>query len=257
MPALKRLIQLPMTRPSLLGAVLAVVVGVGTFIYLGDGEADAAKTTNATVPTVSVLVASHNVNARTRLSADDLELIEIPATAAHPLAFDAIDRAANLFSSGYIAAGEQILPHHIAEDVPGGGLAQLVPDGRRAVSVAISAAAAAGGLVTPGDHIDIVAIFSEELRGEAGTAIVAENVEVLAISQLVVGDDPDGQASPLSGEGNPNAVSATVTVAVSLDDAQRIALADSFGELRVFLRNPDDDSEPSATPVDLESVVRG
>ena len=46
MPALKRLIQLPMTRPSLLGAVLAVVVGVGTFIYLGDGEADAAKTSS-------------------------------------------------------------------------------------------------------------------------------------------------------------------------------------------------------------------
>ena len=42
MPAIKKLIELPMTRPSLLGAVLAVVVGVATFMYLGDGEAGAA-----------------------------------------------------------------------------------------------------------------------------------------------------------------------------------------------------------------------
>lgn len=252
MSAIKRLIQLPLTRPSILGAVLAVVVGVGTFIYLGDGAADASNPEGAA--TVSVLVASRDLNARTRLTAADLELIEMPATAAHPRALRAVGDATNLFASDYIAAGEQILPHDVSEEVLGGGLAQLVPEGRRAVS----AAAAAGGLVTPGDHIDIIAIFDEDLRGEAGTAIVAENVEVLAILQLVIGDElQDGEPGPIDPDANPNAISATVTVAVSLDDAQRIALAEHFGELRVFLRHPDDDSEPFAAPVDLESVVRG
>lgn len=255
MPAIKRLIQLPLTRPSLLGAVLAVVVGVGTFIYLGDDEAGAANPEGAA--TVSVLVASRDVNARSRLTEDDLQLLEIPATAAHPLALRSLSDATEQFSASYLAAGQQILPHDVSLAVLGGGLAQLVPEGQRAVSVAISAAAAAGGLVSPGDHIDIVAIFSEELRGEAGTSIVTEDVEVLAISQLVVGGDLDGQANPIDPEGNPNAISATVTVAVSLDDAQRIALAESFGELHIFLRHPDDDSEPFAAPVDLESVVRG
>ncbi len=255
MPAIKKLIELPMTRPSLLGAVLAVVVGVGTFMYLGDGEAGAADT--GVVATIPVVVADRNVDARTRLGEDDLELVEIPSSAAHPRALRTIEDAVDLFAAGYIAAGQQVLPHDLSEDVFGGGLAQLVPEGRRAVSVAISNAAAAGGLVSPGDHIDIIAIFDEELRGEPGTAIVAENVEVLALSQLVLGDElADDEESPTAGSG-PNAVSATVTVAVSLDDAQRIALADSFGELRVFLRHPDDDTEPFAAPVDLESVVRG
>lgn len=255
MSPISRLIQLPLTRPSLVGAVLAIVVGVGTFVYLGDSDAGAAD--SGPVAMVPVVVASTNIDARTRLTDVHVELVDIPTSAAHPRAIRVIDDAVDLFASGYIAAGEQILPHDLSEDVFGGGLAQLVPEGQRAVSIAISNAVAAGGLVTPGDHIDVIAIFDEELRGEAGTAIVAENVEVLALSQLVLGDElaPD-EESPTAGS-NPNAVTATVTIAVSLDDAQRISLADSFGDLRVFLRHPDDDSEPFAAPVDLESVVRG
>ena len=253
MSAIKQIIQLPLTRPSLLGAVLAVVVGVATFTYLDDGEAIA----NADVSTVPVLVAKSNIDERERLSELDVELVEVPATAAHPRALRTVESAVNLFAANFISAGEQIMPHHLSEDVFGGGLAQLVPEGKRAVSIAISNATAAGGLVTPGDHVDVVAIFDEELRGEAGTAIVAENIEVLALSQLVIGDElEEDEESPTSSAG-PTAVNATVTVAVSLDDAQRLALAESFGELRVFLRHPDDDSEPFAAPVDLESVVRG
>lgn len=255
MSAIKRLIELPMSRPSLLGAVLAVVVGVGTFIYLGDGEAGATSTEN--VSTAPVVVAARNIDARTRLAATDLELVDLPTTAIHPSAIRTIDDAVELFASGYIAAGEQILPHDLTTNVFGGGLAELVPEGKRAVSVAISNAASAGGLVSPGDHVDVIAIFSEELRGEAGTAIVAENVEVLALSQLVLGDQlGEGETSPTADSG-PTQINATVTVAASFDDAQRIALAESYGELRVLLRNPDDDSEPFAAPVDLESVVRG
>jgi len=255
MSAIKKLIALPLTRPSLMGAVLAVVVGVSTFIYLDDGAAGAAG--SETVTTVPVLVAVRNIAERTRLTAEDVELVDIPATAAHPRAFRSVDDAVDLFAASYIEAGQQILPHDVSQDVFGGGLAQLVPEGRRAVSIAISNAAAAGGLVTPGDHIDVIAIFSEELRGEAGTAIVAENVEVLALSQFVLGDElKEGETSPTAG-GAPTTVNATVTVAVSLDDAQRLALAEAYGELRIFLRHPDDDSEPFAAPVDLESVVRG
>jgi pilus assembly protein CpaB len=252
MPTIKNL----MTRPSLLGALLAVVVGVATFIYLEDGEAGAANSDS--VATVPIVVASRNIDARERLTETDVELIDIPSTAAHPRALRTVDDALELFAVGFIAAGEQVLPHNLSEDVFGGGLAQLVPEGRRAVSMAISNAAAAGGLVSPGDRVDVIAVFDEEHRGEAGTAIVAENVEVLALSQLVLGDRlAEDEESPTAGASGPTAINATVTVAVTLDDAQRIALAEHFGELRVFLRHPDDDSEPFAAPVDLESVVRG
>ena len=111
--------------------------------------------------------------------------------------------------------------------------------------------------MSPGDHVDVVAIFNEDLRGEAGTTMITQNVEILALSQLVLGEELGvGEESPTAGQ-SPTAVAWTVTVAVSLEDAQRIALADSYGDLRIFLRNPDDDSEPFAAPVDLESVVRG
>jgi pilus assembly protein CpaB len=209
------------------------------------------------VSTVPVLVAAHDISERELLTAADVRLVDVASSGAHPLALRTVDDAVDLYASGFIAAGEQILPHDVSQEVFGGGLAQLVPEGRRAVSIAISNASAAGGLVSPGDHVDVIAIFDEELRGEAGTTIIAQNVTILALSQLVLGEELSvGETSPTAGQ-SPNAVATTVTVAVSLEDAQRIALAEAFGDLRVFLRHPDDDSEPFAAPVDLESVVRG
>ena len=75
------------------------------------------------------------------------------------------------------------------------------------------------------------------------------------MSQVVLGDDIE-ESRDNATTGSPQSVSATVTVAVSLDDAQRIALAESFGDLRVFLRHPDDDSVPVAVPMNLDSVAR-
>ena len=249
---MKRLIQLPMTRPSILGAILAVVVGLGTFMYLGDQQ---TTTTTGETPMASVVVVARDLGARVRLTTDDVALVELPAAGIHPLAVRSVDEVIGLFTAGPMVSQEQILPHNLTNDVLGGGLAQLVPVGERAISIAISNATAAGGLVSPGDHIDVIAIFTEDTGGRDGTAIVAQNVEVLAISQVVLGDDVNATREAASSN-SPQSVSATVTVAVSLEDAQRISLAESFGDLRVFLRNPDDDSEPVAVPLNLDAVAR-
>ncbi len=59
---MKRLIQLPMTRPSILGAVLALVVGLGTFMYLG-GQDDSVATVSE-IEMTSVVVATRDLSAR-------------------------------------------------------------------------------------------------------------------------------------------------------------------------------------------------
>lgn len=249
---MKRLIQLPMSHPSILGAVLAVVVGLGTFMYLGDQETVA---TVSEIETTTVVMATRDLGARVRIGSDDVELREIPSAGVHALAIRTADEVVGQFTVGFTAAGQQFLPHDLSSDVIGGGLAQLVPVGARAISFAISNATAAGGLVSPGDRIDVIAIFTEDTVGRNGTAIVAQNIEVLAISQVVLGDAID-TTREVASTGSPQSVSATVTVAVSLEDAQRISLAESFGDLRVFLRNPDDDSEPVPVPLNLDSVAR-
>jgi pilus assembly protein CpaB len=249
---MKRLIQLPMTRPSILGAVLAVAVGLGTFMYLGERESAAPL---SEIEMTTVAVATRDLGARVRVGTSDIELREVPSAGVHPLALRTVDEVVGQFTVGFTAIGEQFLPHDLSADVLGGGLAQLVPVGARAISFAISNATAAGGLVSPGDQIDVIAIFTEDTAGRDGTAIVAQNVEVLAISQVVLGDAVD-TTREAAASGSPQSVSATVTVAVSLEDAQRISLAESFGDLRVFLRNPDDESEPVAVPLNLDSVAR-
>ena len=251
MSSLRRFVQLPMTRPSLLGAVLAVLVGAVTFVYLNGSSSD-DTVASAAGERVSVLVAATSISARDRIGGAQVELRELPLEAVHPNALHSSDSAVGRFATTSIVAGEQILGDNVADAPRGGGLAQLIPAGSRGIAIPVSPAVTAGGNLVPGDRVDIVTIFeADEGSTDSTISVVAADVEVLAVSQNVLGDDSTDTA--LSGE-NPRSVSATVTIAVPLADAQRIALANQFGTMVLFLRNPDDDQTPFIAPIDLSSV---
>lgn len=253
MDSLRQLAQLPMARPSLLGAILALVVGAGSFVYLSSADSGDASA-GEDLERVAVLVAAQDIDLRNRLTTGDLVVQELPVEAVHPRAIRSLEAAVGKFALGNVTAGEQVLSSDIGDAPRGSSLAQLIPEGTRAIAIPVSAAITAGGLVVPGDRVDIVAIFEQDRAGRDGTVVVAADIEVLALSQSVLGEDIDTDEE--SGT-NPRSVSNTVTIAVSLVDAQRITLADEFGSLRLFLRNPDDTGQPSQTTVDLDSVTGG
>ena len=64
-------------------------------------------------------------------------------------------------------------------------------------------------------------------------------------------DDDDDRSS----SSNPKQLSATVTLSLDPLDAQRVAVAEEFGSLRLALRNPDDPEPGQASAVDLQSIV--
>lgn len=234
-----------LARPSLLGAVLALIVGAGAYMYL-QGQEDATSGA-ATVERVPVLVATQEIAHRDPLTAADVEVRRIPIEAVHPFAVKDLDAIEGMFADATIRMGEQILSLDLTARPAGGGLAELIPDGYRAFSIGVSDAMAAGGLVKPGDRIDLIAVFREQNSGGNGAVSVVQNVEVLAVSRVVLGTD---EADDEGGSGSP-----TVTVALDPADAQRVALADEFGSIRLALRRTNDASEPLAPAIDLTDVA--
>jgi pilus assembly protein CpaB len=110
-------------------------------------------------------------------------------------------------------------------------IAQSLAPNTRAMAIKVDAVSAVGGFVTPGDYVDVLLT-----RGDAETLMtdtILRNIRVVAVDQSddELSDEPD--------------VAATVTVEVTAEDGQIIALAQRAGTLSLALRTPDTvDAEP-------------
>ena len=143
--------------------------------------------------------------------------------------------------------------HHYQEIgllVPDAGLAGVVPSGMRAVAISVDELTAVGGLLLPGDRVDVVAttqIDSAPGLAEGDhilrTETILQNVEILSVGQEAqepaagASQTEDGEADdasytsgqlPDNPEEQPSA--GTITVVLSLEDALTII---SFQEYAV------------------------
>ncbi len=256
LPFIERLSE----RPALLGAVLALVVAVASYAYLSSADTTATTTPEVVeVERATIVIASRDIAVRDLIGELQLELRSLPVDAIHPFALSSLEDAIGLFATTDVTAGQQLLSSHVTADDTGGGLARLVPIGQRAYAIAVSDAIAAGGLIVPGDRIDVLALFVNRDSPALNTvSVVAEDLEVIAVSSLLLGTEAaEEDAGGAADSGAPTRVRATVTVAVPPLQAERLALAEEFGVLRLILRNPDDTQISGTDPIQLGSLTIG
>src|SRR5690606_36281457 len=104
------------------------------------------------------------------------------------------------------------------------GLTFSIPPDKRAVSVGVNEVIGVAGFVKPGDRVDVLATFDRNFSGQDMTTTILQDVQVLATAQ-------ETESDPEKAE-----VTTTVTLAVSLDEAERLTLAEERGTLRLVLR---------------------
>lgn len=233
-------------RPSMLGAMLALLVGGGVYTYVSGTEADA----NGGGPRTTVVVAAQDIPARARIEAAQLQRKELPAEAVLADAARSEDQLVGKFTLGPVRTGEQLLIPHVSAVQSGSDLAGLVRPGMRAMAFGVSDASAAGGLVSPGDHVDVIAVFDDE----KAAMVIASDLEVLAVSTALLGTQPPAR-DPKETNKSPTSVNATVTVAVAADVAPRIAIGEVLGSLRVAVRRTGDDSVGPVSTADLKQLL--
>lgn len=242
----------------ILGALSAVLV------YAAVSRSDNAATPVAGVP---VVVAKQAIPGGTLITEGMLEVRDVPSTAIADGAFRSIASAAGETARFPIAANEQLLRSKIVGATLGvddDELAPRIPLGMLGMAVTTSQVVGAGGLVLPGDHVNVYWL-PDEMEDEilVGAALIAEDIEVLAVQQTVLdiaptaagseseadaglaatGDDriPSSRAEP-----DPEAV--TVTLLLTPAQASQIFCADAgAGVIRLAVRAIGDDSVIGAT----------
>ena len=131
-----------------------------------------------------------------------------------------------------ITAGQPLTQGALVKPGDRGFLAAALGAGMRAVTVAVSNQTGVAGFVFPGDRVDLV--LTQSVTGQGPELKASEtfirNVRVLATDQKVVPDEDD--------KGNKKvAVASSVTLEVTPRIAEKIAVAQTIGQLSLSLRS--------------------
>ena len=213
---------------------------------------------------VEVVVAARDVPANTVLTADMLEVVSLPEDAIVDGAYATAALLPGMAVRFPVAKGEQITPVKVglATVDDGRDLALVVSQGRRAFAVEVSEVTGVGGLLLPGNSVDVIAVFSETTAGADKAVTLLQNVVVLAVAQeaqepLAPAVEPDATLDggviarrPDGAERQPDA--RTVTLAVTLEQAQLLALAQEHGRLWLALRPGGDDENLTPDETSLQ-----
>lgn len=223
-----------LNRPLILSALLAVLGGGAAYLAL--------VSAGAVGESVPVVQAARPVAAGHRLVAADVALRKVPAAAAPSDAARAIEDVVGRYAMLPMLAGETVLKQKTSDRSPGSNLALLIPPGCVAVSVAVSDVVSTGRFIAPGDRVDVLGVITKDAADRA--EIVLRDVTVLAVANDLLGSDTAAQPQMgrAGGRTNPRSLDATVTLAVSVDEAQRLVQVDEIGKLRLALRSRGEDA---------------
>ena len=219
-----------------IAVLLAAVATLGMYRIVSQMPASAAE-----METVDVVVAQHPLKLGTRLTKDHVKLVQWPANAPVAGTFEKVE---DVVDRGVIATVEQNEPltnAKLAALEAGAGLPPSIPPGMRAISVKVNEVVGVAGFVVPGHpgRRDGHAFEAVE-NDDSLTRVVVSNVQV-----LTAGTRYDQEKAK---EGAP-IPSTVVTLLVTPEDGERIALAASEGQIMLALRNPLDTETTATTGV--------
>ncbi len=227
----------------IVGVALALVAGVGTFVYASGAKSDQP----VAVPTVAVLVAAREIPAKTTLTTADVKLQEFNLDAKPAAAMSDASEALGKITVQSISVGEPILPSKFTDPKLPGFVVMpasfIGADGApvanspnfRAMSITVPDQNAVGGTILAGDIVDLVFTLQfdpqTKLRQptpqqvtDFAAKIILERLPILA------------------------RLSTTYTIRVDALTAERIAyLQSSGGQIAFLLRAPKDERASGST----------
>jgi pilus assembly protein CpaB len=214
------------------------------------------------VQTTDVLVAAQDIDMGTTIAEPMVKWEKWPAAGISEKLVtqqkdpEGLTKAVGAIARSAILAGEPISDAKLIR-ADSGLVSAMLPQGKRAVAIRISADTSAGGLIQPNDHVDVI-MSRPDPNAAAGTPAgfvtetILSDVRVLAIDQTIENKAVVGQTATL--ELTPKQAE-ILTVAQQITD--RLALS-----LRGFADSgdagPDADYLVDGTkPADAVRIVRG
>jgi len=235
--------------------LLAVVSAVLVYARIA-----ATEDTSGGAPTGNtemVVVAKAGIGANTVITDSMVELRPVAADNVAPDRLNDVTAVIGRVTKYPIPANQQVVASAVINRArPAEALAEVIPINKRAMSINVSQVSMAGGLVLPGDYIDLV----WSCCGSSGviTKTLIKNVQVAAVAQTIVPAAPtsgseEAPVPSVNVEPLPEAV--TLTLLLSPEEAQIVFLAENAGTMRAALRGEGDENTPDSGTAILSDIL--
>ena len=223
--------------------VFGLLAAVSVSRYLSDAQANTRNMNN-------VVVAKVDIPIGTKVAAEQLSTVQFPSNAIPEGTFDNAEKLVGRVTVTNVAAREPVTDFKLAPEGSAGGLSAVIPAGYRAMTVKVDDVIGVAGFLQPGTMVDVLTVIEQPgqmVSGNPISKIVLQNVKVLASGQNL--DKPKD-------EREADAVKA-VTLQVTPDQAEKLALASTEGKLRLVLRNGIDQDDEQTQGADKKSLLTG
>jgi pilus assembly protein CpaB len=237
-----------MRNKRLIIAVLAAVAfgliaAVSVTRYLANAQEYTKNLSN-------VVIAKTDIEVGSRIIVEQLTVAQFPRNVAPNGTFAKIDeKLVGRIAVTKISAKEPITENRLAPEGSAAGLSAIIPEGYRAMNVRVDDVVGISGFIMPGTLVDIVVVIEppEGQNRERISKIVLQNIKVLANGANL--DKPKNEKEVERVK--------TVTLQVTPDQAEKLALATSEGRLQLVMRNSIDQGDEVTPGANKRSLLSG
>jgi len=228
----------------LVGALIfGVLAAVSVSKYLSSAQAYTKNLNKIAVAKVAIPIGS-------KIVPEQIMVVQFPKESTPDGAFESPEKLAGRVAVTNIAAREPITESRLAPEGTAAGLSAIIPEGYRAMTVKVDDAAGISGFIMPGTMVDVVVVIDP--REGSGmqdpiSKVVLQNIKVLANGQNI--DKPKD-------EREANSVKA-VTLQVTPEQAEKLALASSEGKLQLMMRSQIDQGDEQTPGVNKRGLLSG
>ncbi len=234
----------------LLALLAGLVAAVIVFVIVSESDDSGGAVSSSTTPAV---VASQQIDAGEEITAEMVTVSDVPNDLLVSGSLEDTELVVGETARVTILENAQITESQLGVAVPDQGISGVIPVGKRGVAIGVDQVTAVGGLLLPGDRVDIVRTV--QIKNAPGlaeeeyilrTETILQNVEVLSVAQEAQEASAQAPAEsnttdtattsgqlPDDVEEQPNAV----TITVALDSSQSQLLVgsqDSEAVVRVW-----------------------
>lgn len=220
-------------RSLMIIAVVSVLVGsVAVWLsadYIQGRVAGMRTQLESEYEMLPVVAAGVDLASGSKMTRENLKVVHLPKRflpkqAIHPKQVARIE-GANLIVD--VRAGQPVLTNYVTHGVVRTGtFASQIGEGMRAVTFPVDMVSSVGGLLNPGDRIDLLATM--RMRNQEGlvTLPLLDNLEILAVGEVFQGANDRRYQH--------------ITLELSPKDSARLLQARQEGSLTAVLRSPED-----------------
>ncbi len=225
--------------------VLASIAAFMVYNYLSTKQ---KETETAKMGVQQIVVAAEDIPFGTRIQPTQVKMSGWPKEGIPAGSFTDAKAAESRIAITEIKAGSPIIETSLAPATSTSGvLSFIIPEGHRAVTVAVNEVVGVAGFILPNSTVDVVATVNAPYRTGADSRvskIILQNIKVLAVGQILEQKD-----------GKPVSVP-TVTLDVLPADAEKLAIA-SENKVQLILKHLGDKEVVKTSGATVSSLMGG